>query len=67
MPLSADLPRVVLHPKIDLLGGDLQYKREFGTVAHPTVDIVACPTKSAARREGLVAGALNLYRRFSRS
>ncbi len=48
--------------EIDLLGGDLDYKREFGLVRRPTLDVIGRPNPSAQRREALVGRALELYR-----
>lgn len=48
--------------EIDLLGGDLDYKREFGLAKRPTIDIVVHPDRRAARRERLIGSALDLYR-----
>lgn len=74
-----DLGRQVIHAqllaefgrgslrRIDLLGGDLAYKREFGLSPLPTIDVVVPPSRAALVREGLVRGALDLYRRMVRT
>ena len=51
---------------IDLLGGDLAYKREFGLTSVPTTNLVTRPTRGAATRKKLVDGALRMYRRITR-
>ena len=68
-----DLGRQVIHHQIlreferglgeiDLLGGDLPYKREFGLRARETRDVVVRPTAFAAWREDVVGGALRVAR-----
>ncbi|MBI5850599.1 MAG: GNAT family N-acetyltransferase [Planctomycetes bacterium] len=68
-----DLGRQVIHHQIlreferglveiDLLGGDLPYKREFGLERRPTVDLVVRPSAFAALREDLVHGAIEVVR-----
>lgn len=68
-----DLGRQVIHhqilrefarglDEIDLLGGDLPYKREFGLRAQGTCDVVVRPTAFAAWREDVVGGALRVAR-----
>jgi CelD/BcsL family acetyltransferase involved in cellulose biosynthesis len=52
---------------IDLLGGDLAYKREFGLTPHPTLDIVSRPSTGASVREELAQSAIRVYRRLARS
>ncbi len=52
---------------IDLLGGDLAYKREFGLRPRSTTDLVMVPGHGARLRENLVHGAVELYRRLIRT
>ena len=48
---------------LDFLGGDLDYKREFGLQRVPTVDAVLPANAGAAWRERLVTTALSAWRR----
>lgn len=68
-----DLGRQVIHDqilreferglqRIDLLGGDLPYKREFGLARRPTLQIVAHPSRGAKIRQRMVNGVLGWYR-----
>lgn len=70
-----DLGRQVIHHQllaafradlqhIDLGGGDLSYKQEFGLQRLPSLDFTRAPSRGAALREGLVRGALRVYRRI---
>ena len=58
--ILAELPRGLR--QIDLLGGDLDYKREFGLERTPTADVIARPSAAAATRERLVRGAIRVFR-----
>ncbi|MCB9871778.1 MAG: GNAT family N-acetyltransferase [Planctomycetes bacterium] len=49
---------------VDLLGGDLAYKRELGLTATPTVDVVVPPSRAARWREDVMRGALAVCRRM---
>lgn len=48
--------------EIDLLGGDLNYKREFGLTARATRDVTVTPNSSAFARQRFVESTLGLYR-----
>lgn len=47
---------------IDLLGGDLAYKREFGLGPEPTVDVIAHPNRGAALRARVADRAIDTLR-----
>ena len=53
--------------EIDLLGGDLAYKREFGLAKRATLDLVRVPGVVAAARERIVQKALVVWRGVRRA
>lgn len=59
--ILAELPRGLA--EIDFLGGDLDYKREFGLQKQPTTDVVCHGSRFATLRAHVVDKALQIYRR----
>lgn len=68
-----DLGRQVIHHQllnelphglrcIDLLGGDLAYKREFGLSPVPTIDVIGHPNRGAALRARVADRAIHTLR-----